>query len=86
MIVLVDCEKGNVESCLSAMKADSQLTGIFQKPMLLFNVAPEDVKKQEEVNEVSGACFLSVCLRTSFLKRLSVPFAGSRHPLRDAEP
>lgn len=49
-IVLVDCEKGNVESCLSGMKADSQLNGIFQKPMVLFNVAPEDVEKQEEVN------------------------------------
>jgi hypothetical protein len=49
-IVLVDCQKGNVETCLAEMKADSQLSGIFLKPLVLFNVAPEDVREKGAVN------------------------------------
>ena len=51
IIVLIDCEKGKVESCLSGMKADSKLDGVFQKPIVLFNVAPEDIRERGEVND-----------------------------------
>jgi hypothetical protein len=51
-IVLVDCQKEKVENCLSAMKANSKLDGIFLKPLVLFNVDPEDVQKGEAVNGV----------------------------------
>jgi hypothetical protein len=54
-IVLVDCQKGKVESCLSEMKSDSHLSGIFLKPLVLFNVAPEDVQRGKEMNgDVKG--------------------------------
>jgi hypothetical protein len=54
-VILVDCQKSNVESCLAEMKADSQLNGIFLKPLVLFNVAPEDVQRGEEMNgDVKG--------------------------------
>lgn len=49
-VVLVDCRKGKVEGCLSEMKADSELNGIFRKPIVLFNVAPEDVRDREALD------------------------------------
>lgn len=49
-MVLVDCQKGSVESCLAEMKADSQLNGLFLKPLVLFNVTPEDVREKGTVN------------------------------------
>ncbi|HRT61217.1 MAG TPA: hypothetical protein P5551_02480 [Syntrophales bacterium] len=52
VIVLVDCQMEKVENCLPTIKADSQLNGIFLKPLVLFNVAPEDVQKGEAVNGV----------------------------------
>ncbi len=46
-VVLIDCRNGKVEGRLSEMKADAELNGVFRKPIVLFNVAPEDVRDQE---------------------------------------
>jgi len=50
-LVLIDCENGKIESSLSEMKKDSQLNGIFQKPLVLFNVDLRDIQETGTVND-----------------------------------
>ena len=69
-LVLIDCKKGKFESCLSEIKADSQLNGIFQKPLVLFNVVPEDIQETWTMNNGIKGLLSSSALPDVFLEMI----------------
>jgi hypothetical protein len=69
-LVLIDCQNGKIESCLSEIKADSQLNGIFQKPLVLFNVVPGDIQETGTMNNGIKGLLSSSALPDIFLEMI----------------